>query len=234
MNKLEESSHIDCAFRQIGKCREERIKLISTIRDLAIGILEPIVKRVQRNFSEQIIAAYQAKTISLEWNLKSTDVYEFCFMARRQDDQLIQSKKNAINLLEVCTRALDDRETMSPEEVQRQIVYAYAMLDSGAINMGKELSKSNSAKARKLRGRVTEDGKTLNQVIQNLVNNPYYEGFLAKELWPEFLGKLNSLQIDYEEIQDPLSIKYYLIGSDKPKIKTFKTFQSNLSQFKSR
>ena len=234
MNKLEESSHIDSAFRQIGNCSEERIKLITTIRDLTIEILEPIVKSVPRNFSNEIIQTYEAKGISLEWNLKSTDVNEFCFMARRQVDPLIQRKKNAINLLEVCTRALDDEVIISPEEAVKQIVYAYAMLDADAIDMGKELSRSNSIKAKKFRGKVTDDGKTLNEIIKDLVNNPNFEEYSAKELWLVFLGELNTLQVVYEEAHDSILITYYLNGSKTSKTKTFKTFQSNLSQFKSR
>lgn len=233
MNKLEESFHIDNALRQLEGSEDERNKLISNLRDLAIEMLEPILKKIPRNLPGEIIAAYKAKGISLEWNLKSTDVYDFCFMARRQTNPLIQSKKHALELLEVCTRVLDDEVIIAPELARKQIVSAYAMLDSNALDSGKQFSKSNSIRAKKTRGKVTDEGITLNGIIKKLIENPEYAGYSAKELWLIFLGELNSLKVNYEEAVDSLSITYYLIGSVNPKRKSFKTFQCDLSKFKS-
>ena len=102
---------------------------------------------------------------------------------------------------------------------------------------GLNFRKDQSKKAKKSRGKVTEDGKTLTQIINKLANSPRYNEYPAKELWTVLLGEINELGIDFEaygdESYDKDLDRYILIYSTdrlKGRSKTFKSFQNDVSR----
>ena len=55
------------------------------------------------------------------------------------------------------------------------------------------LVKSQRSRAKKPRGKVTDEGKTLNQVIETLVYRPEYRFSSAPDLWPHLFAELDQL-----------------------------------------
>lgn len=108
--------------------------IITQLRDIAIELLCPVIAKVPRHFSDEALAAYKAKNISTEWNLTTTDAYEFFHVSRNYG--LTKRQQSAVALLYFCTTALE-AETLS-DNVMQNILDAYAGLDiDDAIKGGK-------------------------------------------------------------------------------------------------
>jgi len=103
MERIEEVPHIRLLFSRYDAA--QKIKLVEDIRRIAIDYLQPVTQKLVRPMSDEIRAAYQAKGISLEWNLTTTDAYEFCGLARIAS--LTPSQHSAANLLNYCTQAIE-------------------------------------------------------------------------------------------------------------------------------
>ncbi len=134
MNRLEEVAHFRNGFRRLDT--PGKLNLVTHLRDRAIEFLQPVISRVQRDFSENIKAAYRAKGISLEWRLDTLEAYSFYFMA--QDVGLTPGQQSAATLLYVCTNALE--ENAVSEWAVQNILDAYAGLDLDAITKAKKFT----------------------------------------------------------------------------------------------
>lgn len=64
--------------------------------------------------------------------------------------------------------------------------------------IGESARSEQSKRAKKPRGKITEDGRTLSQMVENLVKQCPEE--TAKELWPRLWGVLDEAGLDPKEI----------------------------------
>lgn len=226
MNYREESLHIESLFRQLDDAG--KIKLVTQLRDKAIEYLQPVINKVPRHFSDDAIAAYKARRISVEWNLTTLEAYEFYGMARKAG--LSSSQQYAAQLLDVCTEALE-KNTVT-DRMQRYILDAYAGLDDDAINNGENYSRNQSKKASNLRGKVTEDGVTIGELIGGLALSCTHKDVSAKKLWPHFLSKLDELGLDPKDISEGTSIVIEYYSQNELKKLNLKTFENTISNYR--
>jgi hypothetical protein len=70
------------------------------------------------------------------------------------------------------------------------------------FKIGLKTKEAQSKRARKPRGKVTDNGLTIGQVIGALAVMPQYRGLIAKELWDTLLGRLDGEGLDPREIVD--------------------------------
>lgn len=141
MNKIEGATHIRSLFRQFGFDDAKKIELVTQLRDIAIEYLQPVKAKAPRAMSNRAMEAYQAKGISLEWDLTTTDAYEFFFQARNAG--LSPGQQSAAALLYACTEALEEKAVS--DRVRQNILDAYAGLDSDAIELGETWTKKQRA-----------------------------------------------------------------------------------------
>ena len=223
MNYREESEHIELAFRY--RNQNSKLKLVAMLRDEAIKHLEPVKDKVPRDFSGLITEKYKDAGVSLVWDLTTTDAYTFCSMVDRNDN-ISLTQKNAAKLLYLCTVVLEEGQLC--ETRQKQIVGTYASLDDESTNKGINHSKAQSDKAKRPRGKIGDNGLTINEIVKDLVR--LHENETASEMWPHLYAKLDELDAEPEEINK--TIKYCNSNGD-PKTITFKTFCNMISKHKS-
>ncbi len=96
---------------------------------------------------------------------------------------------------------------------------------------GLEFRQSQTEKAKKRRGRIGEGDQstTISEIINGLANENRLEECTARELWPEFFSKLESLHLNPKEIGDAV-IEYDVLLSGECKSITFKRFENAVSQ----
>jgi hypothetical protein len=92
--------------------------------------------------------------------------------------------------------------------------------------------KAQRIRAKKPRGKVTDDGKTLNQVIETLASKAEHRCLTAPALWPHFFAALDQLGLDPEELSQSNTRKLAYSYDFKDKRKTigyrrFATFVSD-------
>jgi hypothetical protein len=91
-------------------------------------------------------------------------------------------------------------------------------------------------RASRPRGKVTDDGKTLNQVIELMVSKPEYQFLSTPELWPHLFDILNQLLLDPEEIASTNLRKsnYTYEFNDKRKRITYGRFANLASEYRNK
>lgn len=171
MARLEDARHIRAALH--GLDASGRLGLVAQLRDTAVEVLRPVAGKVPRPMPDRLKAEYEAKGISLDWDLLSTDAFEFFHAAR--DADLTPSQQSAALLLYLCARALDD-EAIS-ENDQQAIVDAYAALDLDAAGMGEKFKQGR---------RPSTGGKIRAAVAKLLKKNPAMKNL---ELWQAIAAK---------------------------------------------
>ena len=90
-------------------------------------------------------------------------------------------------------------------------------------------------RAKRPRGKITDDGKTLNQVIEILVFKPEYLDLSAPELWPHLFAELNRLLLDPREIPNKKNSKksaYTYCFNSKDKSITYGRFANLVSEYR--
>ena len=95
------------------------------------------------------------------------------------------------------------------------------------VTKGSDYSTHQSRNASNPRGKVTDDGKTINMIISELAVSNEHKEEGAKELWPHLFLKLKDEGLDPKEIKHPdnLDKNYYLYDiKDKRKPIRFGTF----------
>ncbi len=99
--------------------------------------------------------------------------------------------------------------------------------------IGQATRNAQSERARKPRGKITEDGETINQVILELALNPQYRRDTARELWPRLWQLLNEKELDPKENENSENPKKWTYEYDfkngRKKI-TFGRFQRVVSK----
>lgn len=211
MNHAQEAMHIRSLFQQLGNDDAAKLVLVEQIRGWAIAILEPTKAKVPRDFSEGVIAAYAARGIGLEWDLTTTDAYAFCGMAEKVG--LAPRLQNVAVLLFACTEALELNAL--PDSLQQNILDAYAGLDSDLVVMGKSHSKAQRDKATRRRGKVSDDGETIGDIIGKLALSREHGEEGANGLWPLFYAKLEDLELEPREDAEGAFIEYDFKDSRK-------------------
>lgn len=88
---------------------------------------------------------------------------------------------------------------------------------SADAEIGARHREVQRARAQKPRRKVTEDGRTLSQIIGDLVLRPDSRDQPTKELWPRFFAELDRLELGPKEIEHPtdLSKSAYAFCDDK-------------------
>jgi hypothetical protein len=69
--------------------------------------------------------------------------------------------------------------------------------------VGAKFRKAQQARARKPRRIVTDDRRTLIQVIEDFVSKPELHEHLTREMWPPFFSELERLDLSPEEPTHP-------------------------------
>ena len=92
---------------------------------------------------------------------------------------------------------------------------------------------SQKVRARKPRGRVTAEGKTIGNLIEGLSNADEYAAESAKELWPHFFAVLDRWGLgpkECEDSMDPRKHAYFYDFHDGRKQITFGQFANVVSR----
>jgi hypothetical protein len=104
------------------------------------------------------------------------------------------------------------------------------------VTMGEGYSRQQSDKASKPRGKVSDDGETIGDIIGKIAVNAPKES--AKELWTRFYGELDRLNLDPREVNHPTDLKKSVIEYNDAKSKrrkiTFGQFAKVVSTFRTR
>lgn len=90
-----------------------------------------------------------------------------------------------------CSRERDDAYRLVAEALAAPI-----------FELGMKTRGAQRARAKKPRGRVTDEGTTVAQLIERLVSRPGNGDKTAKELWPVLFSVLDELRLDPKEIID--------------------------------
>lgn len=72
--------------------------------------------------------------------------------------------------------------------------------------IGARYREVQRARARKPRGKVAEDGRTLSQISRDFVLRPEHHDQSTKKLWPHFFAELDRLELDPSEIAHPMNL----------------------------
>ena len=108
---------------------------------------------------------------------------------------------------------------------------------SDLAEIGFKTSKAQSKRAKKPRGKVSDDGKTVSQIIGWLATAEDHEEETAKDLWNLFLGQLGELLLNPNEIPHPsgdfrkLKCEYEIKNEIKKSL-TFGEFANVVSAFR--
>jgi hypothetical protein len=107
--------------------------------------------------------------------------------------------------------------------------------NTSAIDLehGKTFRKTQTEKAKKKRGKISDDGETMREVIERLALIHREES--AKRIWPHFFSELESLGLEPESIYDPEGLEqwtYTYDFLDRRKKITLKRFADVISEFR--
>lgn len=125
-----------------------------------------------------------------------------------------------------CSRDTEDAHELISETMNASIV-----------RIGMRHAGAQKARAQKPRGKVTDDGKTVTQMIRALTLQPEYLNERAKELWPHFFAQLDSHGLYPREINHPIEPKkcaYVYETKNGIKQITYGRFANMVSQYRSR
>jgi len=125
------------------------------------------------------------------------------------------------------------------KEVSRETGLAFLTDPKHAnlVKKGKSYGKHQSKIGSNPRGKVTEDGKTLNELICNLATSSEHSEETATELWPHLFSELESLGLNPEEKEvahESKDLYYWYTFKDKRKRITFGQFSNVVSKSRSK
>lgn len=117
-------------------------------------------------------------------------------------------------------------------------IFRNLLIEGGTQAFNKKLAgfgirsrKAQSERAKKPRGKVSDDGETINQIICRLALSN--KEALAKELWPKLFSELEDLGLNPEEEGHPSDLKkirYLYDFNDRQKPITFGQFAKVVSK----
>lgn len=134
MTRVEEVPHLRSLFRQFGCDEVKKLNLVEVIRDIALCYLpsEVIAKVSTPHFSEEVRAAYEAKGVSLEWDLSILgDTGIYAFNAAASHAAISKGEKYAAQLLAYCTKAFEENAVSA--QLEQWILDAHMCLDVDAV-----------------------------------------------------------------------------------------------------
>jgi hypothetical protein len=94
--------------------------------------------------------------------------------------------------------------------------------------------RAQRLRAKKPRGKVTDDGRTLDEVIEILASKLEYRKLSTPELWPHFHAELTQHGLDPEEL-DPGNLRKSAYAYDfngKRKIISYRRFANLVSEYR--
>ena len=106
---------------------------------------------------------------------------------------------------------------------------------AGYVEEGKKFRARQSRIAQHPRGKVGDDGKTVNQLIGELAQSAEHKGKGAIELWPLFFSKLDEEGLEPKEIPhgtDNKKFRYEYDFKDDRRSITFGRFENVLTQWR--
>ncbi len=68
-------------------------------------------------------------------------------------------------------------------------------------HLGVQMRQRQSERAKKPRGKLPGDGRTIAQIVADLVRNPEHRDELIKELWPHFRAELECCDLDPKDVE---------------------------------
>jgi hypothetical protein len=101
--------------------------------------------------------------------------------------------------------------------------------------VGLRHKETQSNRAKRPRGRITEDGKTINQIIADLVLRAEHRDETAKELWPHFSAELERYELNPTERPHPTDHKkcaYAYTVDGRPKRISYGQFANVVSRIR--
>ena len=101
------------------------------------------------------------------------------------------------------------------------------------VAIGRRMRDAQQRRATKPRGKVSEDGRTMGQVIADFVRRPEYREALTKELWEPFFAELEALRLDPErqpEAAGALTRAYVYNFDDRRKSISYSQFANVVSK----
>jgi len=105
------------------------------------------------------------------------------------------------------------------------------------LAMGERTRRAQSERAKKPRGKITDGGTTIGQIIGYLAVGPQYQGNRAKELWPHFFALLDKEGLNPKETVDPENSQkwtYEYGFRDGRKKITFRRFENIVARARAR
>lgn len=101
------------------------------------------------------------------------------------------------------------------------------------VKIGKKFKKTQSTKAKKSRGKLTDEGDTMSDIIRKLAISEKYSEESAKDLWGHMFAKLDELSLNPEEFYgDSKKATYSYDFKSARKQIAFGTFSNNVSRFR--
>lgn len=96
------------------------------------------------------------------------------------------------------------------------------------------LVEAQRTRSRRPRGKVTEEGKTLNEVIEALVRRPEHLFLSAPELWPPLCAELDRVELRPRELNSGNLKKsaYSYEFKDRTKKITYRRFANLVSKYR--
>lgn len=144
--------------------------------------------------------------------------------------------ENAIGLLKAycALKWVTQEDPESSQDVDDAYKLVDEIVSAPLIPFATKYRATQSAKAKLPRGKVTEDGLNMQQIVEALRLKPENRDDTAAELWPKFFAELDTLGLDPSE--DPnadrrLSRYWYDFGSGRKSL-AFRSVANIISQIK--
>jgi hypothetical protein len=114
--------------------------------------------------------------------------------------------------------------------------YVSAATMAPVVTMGLRHQEAQRQRAQRSRVKVTEDGQTVRQVVEELARKPEHQQDSAPQLWRHFFAKLDQLGLDPSEVTcpDPAKTYYQYFYRDKRRKMTYGRFANLVSALRTR
>jgi hypothetical protein len=101
-----------------------------------------------------------------------------------------------------------------------------------AATAGLKHREAQRRRAQRPRVKVTDDGQTIGQMVEQLIRNPEHKDETARELWPQFYAALDKLGLDPQEV--PYSDTYKYTFGKKQRKMSYRQFANIVSASRAR
>lgn len=216
MSRLADVPHIRSAFRQ-AKDTKTILEIVFKLREIALNHILPAVPLLPRTLSKEVRLAYEKKGISTDWNLRNPDDATQFFLVAN-GSPISRSQKCAAQLLLSCSHVLETPSILP--SLKDTILDAYAGLDFETVELAENFRRNQKAKAKRTRAVNLYDGRSIQQIIGEMLRKPENCEARAPELWRKLFSELDEADADPKEVTDPIDRKktcYKYRGDEKYK-----------------